>query len=87
MLLSGSIAAVRAAYGLILWENISGAYRTANILMAAGALALMGAGLSPLVSGSWRRPVFLAGAAGAAIMGIALGAGVLTGVVPCSGPS
>ena len=69
------------------WSQISAAYAACGVLwIICGALMTVG-GLWVLVSlGRHRIPLWL-GASGSAVAGASLIIGVLTYVVPCSGPS
>lgn len=69
------------------WSSIGPAYAGIGILWLLAGPAMFGAGLWVLGSlGRHRIPLWIGGAA-AVLAGVVLIAGVLTYVVPCSGPS
>ncbi len=68
------------------WSSIGAAYAAVGILWLLAGPAMFGAGLWLLGSlGRHRIPLWLGGAAGI-LAGASLVVGVLTYVVPCSGP-
>ncbi len=87
MLLFGLLT-VRTGYRTALqWTRISGPFATFAVLWLAAGVVMLAAGLWVIfLKGRGRLPIW-AGSGGAAFAGFALIAGVLTYVVPCSGPS
>jgi hypothetical protein len=68
-------------------QNLSGNFRAVNILLVAGIAGLV-LGAAFLISGEgWRRRALLTGGAGAALIGATVMWGILSGVIPCGGPS
>ena len=69
------------------WQSLSGSFRAVNILFVAGMAGLV-LGAAFLIAGEgWRRRALLTGGAAAALIGVTVMWGVLSGVIPCSGPS
>lgn len=75
-------------YGVVAsWESIGAAYAACGIaFLAAGAGMVIG-GLWALASLGKQRIALWTAAAGSVVFGSVLVAGVLTYVIPCSGPS
>ncbi len=69
------------------WSSISPWYAACGVLWAAGAAAMIVGGLWLAISLGRHRTPLAIGGAGAALSGSVLAVGVLTYVVPCSGPS
>jgi len=68
------------------WSSIGSAYSTVGVVWLLAGPAMFGAGMWLLGSlGRHRVPLWLGGAAGI-VAGASLIVGVLTYVVPCSGP-
>ncbi len=87
MLLFGYAISVAGYRVLREWNSIGPAYAGIGILWLIAGPAMFGAGLWLLGSlGRYRIPFQIAGYA-AAIAGIILIVGVLSYIVPCSGPS
>jgi membrane protease YdiL (CAAX protease family) len=78
----------RAGFQVLLkWSSIGAAYAAVGALWSLAGPVMFGAGLWVLGSlGRHRMPLWLGGTAGV-LAGAALVVGVLTYVVPCSGPS
>ena len=69
------------------WSVISAAYAACGVAWIVGGVAMTGGGLGVLGSLGTRRTPLWVGALGSVLAGASLVIGVLTGVVPCSGPS
>jgi len=86
-LLFGYAISESAYQTLSKWSSIGAAYAAVGILWLLAGPTMFGAGLWLLGSlGRHRTPLWLGGAAGV-LAGASLVVGVLTYVVPCSGPS
>ena len=88
LLLLGAFLLVPGTYqSLERWQTLSNSFRAVNILLVAGIAGLV-LGAALLLSGEgWRRRGLLTGGAAAALIGATIMWGVLSGVIPCSGPS
>ena len=93
-LLAGAVMAAGALVGglslignLAQWQSISPAYRAVIAAMVAGVVALLVGVLLPPFRGRWRRAALLAGGAGGLLIGVTVLGGVLSGIIPCSGPT
>jgi lysylphosphatidylglycerol synthetase-like protein (DUF2156 family) len=88
VLLLGAVLLVSGTYSNFKhWQSLSGSFRAVNILLVAGIAGLaLGAALL-LIGEGWRRRGLLTGGAAAALIGATIMWGVLSGVIPCSGPS
>jgi len=85
-LLFGYAISESAYQTLSKWSSISAAYAAVGILWLLAGPSMFGAGLWLLGSlGRHRIPLWLGGAAGI-LAGVSLVVGVITYVVPCSGP-
>ncbi len=69
------------------WSFISGRYRVATVLLAFGVLALLAGAVALLASANLARTALFTGAVGGVLIGTTVMWGVLSGVIPCSGPS
>jgi len=69
------------------WQSLSGSFRAVNILFVAGIAGLVLGAAFLLVGEGWRRRGLLTGGAAAALIGATITWGVLSGVIPCAGPS
>jgi hypothetical protein len=96
MAVSVALAAIWLFFGYVIsesayrvlrqWSSIGAAYAGIGIIWLLAGPAMFGAGLWLLGSlGRHRIPLWLGGAAGI-LAGVSLIIGVLTYVVPCSGP-
>ncbi len=87
MLLFGYAISGAGYVALREWNSISPAYAGIGVLWLIAGPAMFGAGLCVLGSlGRYRIPFRIAGYA-SAIAGVVLIVGVLSYIVPCSGPS
>ena len=87
MLLFGSLTAAAGYRTMLMWPSISAAFAACGVLWAVTGLAMLGGGLWALgCFGRNQTPLWIGGAA-ALLSGGSVIAGVLTHVVPCSGPS
>jgi hypothetical protein len=78
----------RGGYGTIRgWRFIGAAYAACGVLWMLSGPAMLVAGLWVLATLGQHRIALWMGGAAAAVAGAVLVAGVLTHVVPCSGPS
>lgn len=69
------------------WQHLSGSYRAVNVVVVAGIAALVLGAALLLFRKNWKRRALLTGGAGTVLIGGTLMWGVLSGVIPCSGPS
>ncbi len=87
MLLFGYLIATAGYRGIRQWSSISPGYAAYSLLWVVAGPAMVVAGLWVLASiGRHRIPLWIGGTA-AVLSGSSLVAGVLTYVIPCSGPS
>lgn len=87
MLLAALLLAPGVQRNFERWQYLSPSYRAVNIILLAGLAGLLAGAVLLLSKKTWRRPALLAGGAGASLIGATLMWGVLSGVIPCSGPS
>jgi hypothetical protein len=87
VLLLGALLLASGTYGNFeRWQSLSGSFRAVNILFAAGIAGLVLGAAFLLIGEGWRRGLLTGGAA-AALIGVTVTWGVLSGVIPCGGPS
>lgn len=88
VLLLGAFLLVPGTYqSLERWQSLSNSFRAVNILFVAGIAGLaLGAALL-LIGEGWKRRGLLTGGPAAALIGVTIMWGVLSGVIPCGGPS
>lgn len=87
MLVFGYLIAGAGYRTLQKWPSISAAYAACGVLWVVAGPAMLVAGVWVLASVGRRRiPLWIGGVA-AVLSGGSLIAGVLTSVIPCSGPS
>jgi len=88
VLLLGALLLASGTYGNFeRWQSLSGGFRAVNILFAAGIAGLVLGAALLLIGEGWRRRGLLTGGAAAALIGVTVTWGVLSGVIPCGGPS
>lgn len=87
MILLALLVAKGIPYNLARWEQISGGFRTANVLLTAACAALAAGALVVLFKRGWRKAALVTGGGGAVLVALTVGIGVLSGIIPCSGPS
>lgn len=87
MVLFGALIAV-GGYGIVRrWSSISLAFAACGVLWLLAGPVMLAAGFWVLGSLGRRRIPLWAGGAAAVLTGVVLVVGVLTYVIPCSGPS
>jgi hypothetical protein len=87
MLLFGYLIAAAGYQTLRMWQSIGSAFAACGVLWVVTGPAMLGGGLWVLgCLGRNQTPLWIGGVA-ALLSGGSLIAGVLTHVVPCSGPS
>ncbi len=69
------------------WKAISPIYAGIGVLWAAAGIVMLACAAGVFATGGRHRLGLWAGGAGAGVAGLSLIIGVLTYVVPCSGPS
>jgi hypothetical protein len=85
MALLGAVGAFGGINGFRIWEGAGPALRAYYLLSLFAGLAMALCAIW-LFQSQKTRPAWL-GAGAAAVLGVALVAGILTGTIPCSGPS
>ncbi len=86
MLLFGCLIASTGYHALRMWPFISAAFAAYGVLWAITGLAMLVGGLWALGCFGRSRVPFWIGGVGALFSGGSLIAGILTHVIPCSGP-
>ena len=87
MLLFGYLLAVAGYQSLRLWSSISAAYAACGVLWLVAGPTMLAGGVWVLGSFGRNRVPFRIGGIAALLSGVSLIAGVLSYVIPCSGPS